>query len=257
MKPGVILKNKKKRGKIDSNEMNARIIDASQRKAARVAGFMFLFSFIVPAFNWALALSKLVVADNVIATANNIMANEFQFRLGITIELIMSVGLIVLALALYVILKPVNRNLALLALLLKLVEATIAAAIVLVSFIALQVLNGDTSLTVFTSEQLQVPVGLILHQHTALYSIPMVFLGLDMMVFSYLFFRSGYIPRILAGFGILSFALIFIHAFMFILAPQYATMPINQVIFWAPSGLFEIMIGIWLLSKGVSVRQTN
>ena len=84
----------------------------------------------------------------------------------------------------------------------------------------------------------------------------MVFLGLDMMVFSYLFFKSKYIPRILAGFGILSFALIFIHALMFILAPKYATMPINQVIFWAPSGLFEIMIGIWLLSKGVKVQQT-
>ena len=108
--------------------------------------------------------------------------------------------------------------------------------------------------TVFTPEQLQVPVGLILNTHTTLYSIPMVFLGLDMMVFSYLFFKSKYIPRILAGFGILSFALIFIHAFMYILVPEYAAMPINQVIFWAPSGLFEILIGIWLLFKGVKVQ---
>jgi hypothetical protein len=242
---------------MNSNEINARIIDTSQHKAARVAGFMFLFSLIVPLLNWTFVLSKLVVAENVIATANNIMANEFQFRIGITIELIMSAGLIVLALALYIILKPVNRNLALLALFLKLAEATITAAIVLVSFIALQVLNGDAYVTVFTPEQLQVPVGLILNAHFATYSIPMVFLGLDMMVFSYLFFKSKYIPRILAGFGILSFALIFIHALMFILAPKYATMPINQVMFWAPSGLFEIIIGIWLLLKGVNVRQRD
>ncbi len=236
--------------------MTNHIDDTSQHKAARVAGFMFLFSLIVPLLNWTFMLSKLVVAENVIATANNIMANEFQFRIGISIELIMSIGLIVLAWALYTILKPVNKNLALLALLLKLVEATIAAAIVLVSFIALQVLNGDANVTVFTPEQLQVSVGLILNAHTAIFSIPMVFLGLDMMVFSYLFFKSKYIPRILAGFGILSFALIFIHALMFILAPKYATMPINQVIFWTPSGLFEIMIGIWLLSKGLKVQQT-
>ncbi len=241
---------------MSSNSRTAGIVDASQGKAARVAGVMFLFSLIVPSLNWAFILSKLVVAENVIATANNIMANEFQFRIGITIELIMSVGLIVLGLALYIVLKPVNKNLALLALLWKLVEATIAAAIVLVSFIALQVLNGDAYVTVFTPEQLQVPVGLILNAHFATYSIPMVFLGLDMVVFSYLFFKSKYIPRILAGFGILSFALIFIHALMFILAPKYATMPINQIIFWAPSGLFEIMIGIWLLSKGVKVQQT-
>lgn len=237
--------------------MTNRITGTSQRKAAKVAGFMFLFSLIGPLLNWTLVLSKFIVAENVIATANNIMANELLFRIGITIELIMSVGLIVLALALYIVLKPVNKNLALLALFLKLAEAIIAAVIMLVSFIALQVLKGDAYLTVFTPEQLQVPVGSILNAHFAIYSIPMVFLGLDMMVFSYLFFKSKYIPRILAGFGILSFALILIHALMFILAPKYATMPINQIAFWAPSGLFEIIIGTLLLSKGLKVQQGN
>ena len=43
---------------------------------------------------------------------------------------------------------------------------------------------------------------------------------------------------------------------LYILAPRYATMPINQVIFWSPSGLFEIMLGIWLLSKGLKIQQT-
>jgi hypothetical protein len=237
--------------------MTNHIDETSKHKAAKVAGFMFLFSLIGPLLNWTFVLSRLVVAENAIATGNNIMANEFQFRLGITIELIMAVGLIVLALALYVILKPVNRTLALLALLLKSVEATLVAAIVLVSLIALQVLSGDNYLAILPPEQLQAPVGFLLNQHTALYAVPMVFLGLDMMVFSYLFFKSKYIPRILANFGILSFALIFIHAVMFMLAPQYATMPINQIVFWAPSGLFEIIIGFWLLSKGLKIEQTN
>lgn len=230
-------------------------IETSQQKAAKVAGFMFLFSFIVPALNWSFVLSKLIVADNVIATAKNIMANELLFRIGLTIELIMSVGLVVLGLTLYIILNPVNKSIALIALLWKLVEATVAGVIVLVSFIALQILTVEGSLSVFTAEQLQVPVGLILNSHTTLYSIPMVILGMDMIVFSYLFFKSKYIPTILAGFGILSFALIFIHAIMFILAPEFGAMPVNQIIFWAPSGLFEIVIGIWLLVKGVNVQQ--
>ena len=122
-----------------AKKMTNLIENTSQHKAAKVAGFMFLFSLIVPSLNWALILSKLVVAENAVATANNIMANMFQFRLGITVELIMSVGLVVLGTALYIILKPVDKNFALLALLLKLVEATMAAAIVLVSFITLQV----------------------------------------------------------------------------------------------------------------------
>ena len=237
--------------------MTNQFADNSQHKAAKVAGIMFLFSLIVPSLNWAFILSKLVVAENAIATANNIMANVFQFRIGITVELIMSVGLVVLGLALYIVLKPVDKNLAILALLLKLVEATIAAAIVLVSLITLQVAKGGAYISIFTPEQLQTPVGLILNMHTAVFSIPMVFLGLDMMLFSYLFFKSKYIPRILAGFGVISFALIFIHALMFILTPRYATMPVNQIIFWAPSGIFEIIIGIWLLSKGLKIQHTE
>jgi hypothetical protein len=242
---------------VNSNSKTTRIIDASQHKAARVAGFMFLFSFIVPTLNWVLVLSTLIDAKNVMATAENIMANQFLFRIGISIELIMSVGLIVLGLALYTILKPVNKNLALLALLWKLVEAGLAAAIVLLSFVALPILIGDAHVKAFNTEQIRATVGLFLKAHNAAYSIPMVFLGLDMMVFSYLFFISKYIPRILAGFGILSFALIFIHALIFILAPKYATMPITQVVFWAPSGLFEIVIGLWLLVKGVNIRSDS
>ncbi|MFC1481321.1 DUF4386 domain-containing protein [Candidatus Neomarinimicrobiota bacterium] len=229
--------------------------ETSLRKVAIVAGFMFLLAFIVPTLNWAFVLSKLNVAENALATANNIMANELLFRFGITIELFMAVSLIVLALALYIILKPVNKNLALLALLLKLTEAAIVAAIVLVTFIALQVSSGQASLTVFTQEQLQVPVGLMLNENNALFAISMVFLGLDMMIFSYLLFKSRYVPRLLAGFGILSFALIFIHALIFMLAPKYAAMPIIQSIFYGPSGLFELIIGTWILIKGIDVEQ--
>ena len=165
----------------------------SNSKAVKVAGFMFLFAFIVPTLNWAFVLSKFIVADNVMATAQNIMANDLLFRVGITIELIMSMGLIVLATALYMILKPVNRNLALLALFWKMAEAILVASIVLISFTALQFLNGEAYLTAFTAEQLQTPIGFLLNKHTAMYSIPMVFLGLDMMIFSYLFFKSEYI----------------------------------------------------------------
>ncbi len=235
--------------------MTNNITEASLHKAAKIAGFMFLFAFIVPTLNWTFILSKFNVADDTIATANNIMANELLFRFGITIELIMSIGLIVLGMSLYIILKSINKSFALLALLLKMIEATMAAALVLVSFISLQFITGSDYLTAFTPEQLQASVGFLLKQHTALYSIPMVFLGLDMMIFSYLFYKSKYIPGILALFGIISFALIFIHALMFILAPEYATMPINQIIFWAPSGLFEIVIGIWLLIKGLKSKR--
>ncbi len=208
--------------------MTNRITETSQRKAARVAGFMFLFALIFILLHGAV-LSKLIVAENVIATANNIMANELLFRISIIIELIISAVAVVLALALYIILKPVNKNLALLALCLKLAEGIITTVIAHLNFIVLQILNGQAYLTVFEPEQLQALVGLFLNVQNVVWSIPMVFLGLNLTIFSYLFFKSKYIPRKLAVLGILSYAFVFIYAFGNILVPQYATIPIIEM----------------------------
>lgn len=232
-----------------ASKKRIRITDASQLKAAKLAGVMFLLAFIVPTLNWAFVLSGFNVANNAFATSYNILSNELIFRLGISIELLMAIALIILGWSLYRLLKPVNKDLALLALLLKLVEATLMAVTVLLPFIALQILNEEASMSGLTIEHLQSPIGLIFNSHTAITSIPMVFLGLDMMLFSYLLYKSAYVPRILAGFGILSFVLILIHSFMHILLPEYATLPISQFIFWTPSGLFELIIGSWLLIK--------
>lgn len=229
-------------------------LEKSRQKTVKVAGFMFLFAFIVPTLNWALVLSKFNVAGDALATANNILVNTFLFRLGITVELFMSVGLIVLGAALYVLLKSINKNLALLALILKLVEAALMAVTVLLPFIALQALNEDIQAIAVTQEQLQLPLGLLFNAHTSITAVPMVFLGLDMMLFCYLFLKSNYIPKVLAGFGMLSFALILIQSLLFILTPEIASLPINQIIFWAPSGIFEIVIGVWMLTKGIKVN---
>ncbi len=229
-------------------------VDASQRKAAKVAGLIFLFIVIGWTLNWTLVDSKLIVAGNATATVNNIMANELLFRIGITNQLIFSISGVVLALALYIILKPVNKNLALLALFLKLTEAILGAVIALCSFIALLILKGQ-ALTVFEPEQIQTLVGLFLNGRISISAIPMVFLGINLMVFFYLLFKSKYVPRILAGFGILSYALIFIYALITLLLPNYAAILIIQIFCWVPSILFELVIGLWLLFKGVNVQQ--
>lgn len=236
-------------------QMTDRTTDTTQRRAVKIAGIFFILNLLIPLLNWIFVLSKLNVSENILATASNIISNELQFRIGITVELFMSAGLIILAIVLYSILKSVNQKLALLALLLKLIEAALMAVTVVIPFLALQIITGEASTSAFTLEQLQFPLGLIFNSHTAITSIPMVFLGLDMMIFSYLFLKSRYIPKLLAGFGILAFALIFIHALMFILAPDYAEMPINQIIFWMPSGVFEIIIGMWLLIKGINAPE--
>ena len=91
------------------------------------------------------------------------MANNLLFRIGITNQLVTSVVVVVLALALYIMLKQVNKSLASLAFYLKLVEASIVAVIALLIFIALQFLQGQAYLTIFEQEQVQALVGFFLN----------------------------------------------------------------------------------------------
>ena len=144
--------------------------------------------------------------------------------------------------------KPVNKHLALLALYLKLTEGVLSAVIALLNFIGLQVLQGEDLLTTI-SEQAREMVGSFLNMHDALYAIPMIFLGLNLVLFSYLFFKSRYIPRSLAAFGIVSYALVFVFAIVSILFPDFP-----GLVLAVPSILFELIIGLWLLIKGINVE---
>jgi len=234
--------------------MTSYFKDVSLQKTARVAGSMFLCSLIVPTLNWVFILSKFISSENVINTGQNILGNEFLFRIGIINELITSVIIVVLALALYIILKSINKNLAMLALFLKLIEAMLWAVIALGHFIALLILNGQASLTAFEPEKIQAIVGLFLNIYIATTAVPGVFVGLNLMIFSYLLFKSKYIPSILAAFGVLSYVLVFIYDSLTILLPNYATIMIIQIICTTPIGIFQLIIGIWLVFRGLNIQ---
>ena len=98
-------------------------IDESQRKAARVAGFTYLFTLATVVFAYFGIHAHLIVTGNAAETARNIMAHERLFRINIACDLIYGAGVVILLTALYVILKPVNRGVALLAAFCRLVYA--------------------------------------------------------------------------------------------------------------------------------------
>jgi hypothetical protein len=194
---------------------------------------------------------KLIVEGNDAATFNNFMANELLFRITTAWELSMYASVVILSVALYAILKTVNKNLALFALCCRLIEAIMGFLIVVSSLVLLQLLNGEKYSAVFEAEQLIAIFGLNLDVQSAARSILIVFIGLGTIVFCYLFFKSKYIPRILAVFGIFSF-LLMLYPLVAILFP----IPVElQIVFHLPGTLFEVIIGLWLLIKGVNVEQ--
>jgi hypothetical protein len=170
-------------------------IDESQRKAARVAGFAYLITFATVVYvNFGIH-DRLIVENNAAETARNILAHERLFRIGIAGDLVYCAGVVVLLTALYVILKPVNRGLALLAAFWRLVYVLMWLVMTLNLFNALRLLSGADYSRAFEAEPLQALVSLYLGTRFDYYYVGLLFGALASTVYGYLWFKSRYIPR--------------------------------------------------------------
>jgi Domain of unknown function (DUF4386) len=230
--------------------MSSAIINPSQRKAASVVGFLYLFAMAASVFSEAYVRGSLVVANDAATTAQNIMAHERLFRLGIASELITFICTLGLLTALYVILKPINRNLALFAVFSRMVEAIICVVMTLSSLEVLRLLSGADYLRIFEEDQLQAMARQCIAAHGAAYGVAFVFLGLGSAVFSYLWLKSKYIPAALAALGIFASSLLGTGSLAFIIFPELSK--IIYPAYMAPMGVFEVTMGFWLLIKGLS-----
>ena len=232
--------------------MTHRSSPADLQKIARSTGIFFLLSLFVPMLNWTLVNAQLIVPADPAETARRVLAHGTLFRLGLVNDLLTSVIAFVLAWSLYQLLMAVHEPWALLALGLKTMEGMLMATIALVH-LAVFLMVTDPSLTSADLLPIQKLTGLFFNTRMSLASVPMFFLGLDFTVFLTLLHKSGYVPRWLAGFGVFSYALILIYALLTLLAPGVAAILLVQSLCWAPSCLFELGIGVWLLTKGVKV----
>ena len=103
-------------------------VNESQRKAAQIAGLMYLFTIIIANLVEFYVRGRLIVPGDAVQTAKNIAASTGLFRLGVAGDLAVLVCDVILIVALYILLKPVNRNLALLAVFWRVVGCSMAAA---------------------------------------------------------------------------------------------------------------------------------
>jgi len=228
--------------------MTITTIDEAQRKAARVVGLAYLFALIPAIFAEFYVPAQLFVYNNAAETARNIMAHERLFRLGIASNLIVFATDVVLLTALYVVLKPVNRSLALLAAFFRLIETTILVVVALNDFQVLRVLSGADYLRVFQADRLQALARLSIGAHGDVYDVGLLFFGFGSPVFCYLWFKSGYIPRALAAWGVFASLWVGACALAFIIFPE-VTKVVTIGYYGGPIFFFELTMGFWLLLK--------
>jgi len=238
--------------------MTNGIADISLRKAALVAGFAYLVSFI---FAFYAGAGNVSTGPGVsVTTAINNMANEVLFRSGIASWLIVLTLDSVVAWALYVLLIPVNRSLSLLMAWFRLIFVAISGVALLFLIMALQLSKGADYLTVFTADQLQAQVILFLNAYWFVTLIAWVFFGLHILFLGYLIFKSSRatIPRILGVLLIVASIGYQINSFATFLLPKIANSAETLLgITITPAIIAESLLILWLLLRGGKIEQQD
>ena len=170
-------------------------------------------------------------------------------RLGIVSALLVQIVNILVVLALYQLLKPVNKNMAVLMVIFLLLGVPIAMLNELNQFAVLLLSSGADYLRVFTPGQLHALMSLFLNLHSDGITIAGLFWGLWLLPMGYLVFKSGFLPRILGILLMIGCAGYLIQSFAALLLPNL-DVNIALVTFWG-----EVLFPLWLVIKGVNVEQ--
>jgi len=180
----------------------------SQQKAAKIAGFMFLFLIF-------LYFAELLITSHI----GTVIAKRIT---ELSIDTIYIGCAVLLAVALYLILKPVNKKLARIAMFWRLGESLIVVIMMIFSF------EGKA--------------------YTIGFNISAILFSIGSLIFFFLFFKSKYIPGAMSVFGIFASVIITLVGFAMLISPSYSR--IIQL-GWIPMLITEIMLGFWLLFKGL------
>jgi len=223
----------------------------SNGNPGRFAGLLYVLISIPGIFALIYVPGKLIVHGNATATASNIAAHETLFRLGIAANLISQILFMWVALALYDLLKGVNRRQAALMLTLIVVPVPIVLLNELNAIAALILVRGADFLSIFEKPQRDSLAMLFLNLHSYGFDITAIFWGLWLFPLGLLVYRSGFIPRLLGVLLMLNGFTFPVNSFTSLLLPQYE----NIVSRWMkPLSFAELLFMFWLLIMGAKPK---
>lgn len=226
------------------NSANNQITEISLRNAAMIAGIgLLLMAIIAPIANFVI-IQKLIAFHDAAKTVENIVASNGLFRIGICLFLIVALLDIIVAWALYVFQKPINRQLSLLTAWLRIVYATILIAVLIYLLNVLALLSGAEYLSGFSTAQLNSQVMISLNLFTRGWEFGMIVFGSHLLLLGYLILKAGYMRKILGSLIILAALGYMIDGLGELLLTDYN---ISISIF---TFIGEVILIFWLLIKG-------
>jgi hypothetical protein len=215
----------------------------SDRNTVRLLGIAFLIQAVASAVSGLVLLQPLIVSGNIIDSMTNIANNALQMRASIVVEMITAIGIVMLGSLLFVTLKVQNGKIALVALGLYLVEAALLAASRIPAFSLLR--TSQESVIAGHPAYMQALGNLFYESQSFGYDLHMLPFALGATLFYYLFFRSGFLPRVLSLWGLIAAPLALIGILFALLGYDV------PIVVFLPNLPFELTMGVWLIVKGI------
>lgn len=219
----------------------------------RVGGGLYLFIIVLGIYGELFVRSHLIVAGNAAATAQKIMASEVLFRSGIVGDLIMHLCDVPLTLIMYILLKPVSKNLSLLAALFGLLQTAILSVNKLTLVAVVLVLEPGHYMRGFEPRQISALMSLCLALHEYGFGIGLMFFGASCLVAGYLLYQSGYFPKLLGILQAIAGLCYLVNSLLLLLAPAVANMLFPAILL--PAFVGELSTALWLLVMGVNTSK--
>jgi hypothetical protein len=233
--------------------MQQPIVARAPAKLARIAGALYLYIFVAGLFAEAFVRGRLVVPNDAAATAANILANETLFRVGFTGELLHLVGDVAIAAILYVLFRPVDRTLAVLAAFARVASAVILAVASIGHLVVLRLLSGSEYLQAIDIAERQAFALIALKLQADGYAICLLFFGVACLSLGWLILKSGLIPRGIGRLLVIAGACYFVNSLASFLAPAFAAILFPFILL--PAAVAELALALWLVFKGIDAAK--
>lgn len=220
-----------------------------QIRYARMAGFIYLL-LIALYMGGQFLISHVVGSGDFAQRLEHMAQGQMLYRVGLVLQLLASLFTVLLAYALYAVLKPVNEGIARMAMYLRLAEA-FAGVTMSSAFAILSLQSHPKYLQSLGAVQMEAIIDLARSADFASFNITTLFFSVGSILFFYLFLQTRYIPRVLSAFGVFASFVTLLTSLGNLIFPAYA----DVIQFgWAPIFISEIVTGIWLWTRGVRIE---
>ena len=222
---------------------------------ARAGSLAYLIIIVLGFTGEMLVRGKLIVSGNPAATTQNIGAHRLLWRLGIAGDITMHICDAIVSVVYYILLKRINKNIALIALFLGLVQTAVLVANKMNLVMPLLLLGDGTYLKTLGQQQLETLSYLSIRAHGFGFGIGLVFSGCACLLDGWLIIKSGYFPRVLGVLIQLAGICYLLNSFALIISPSLAGSLFPAIIL--PPFIGELSVALWLLFKGVNLVKWN